>query len=370
MSTIPFVDRRGTRSVRWSKDTGDVLQLWIADMDLACAPPIVAALRKRIEEPVFGYDTPCEAASEALCHYAATQGMQVHPDWIVWMPGVVPSLQVAAATVARLRSGSIACPSPIYGPFRRACDTYGSGVQRIGLERVQDRLVPDFDQDFSNTAGLFLCNPHNPGGAVLERSELTDLAEKLRDTDCIVVSDEIHSPLLIDPQAVHTTWLQVEDQKPSITLISPSKLANIAGIAASAAIIPDPFVRGVFDDLREGRTGQVNALAWDPIIASMTEIDDWVAELLEHLRAQYRLIDQWAQQWDQVWLPRHQATFLAWMHVDHPHPHQFFLEQGVNLSPGAEFGGPGWVRLNYATSREMLEKALERMSKALSTLNR
>ena len=358
--------------MRWqgTDADSDTLQLWVADMDLASSPKIAEAIAKRIAHPVIGYDEPCRAAGEALIAYTKKyHGIDIEAEWIVWMPGVVPSLHVAAATIEHLAPGPIACSLPIYKPFRDTLERYGSGFQRLGLQTADGRLVPDFDHDFSQTAGIFVCNPHNPGGAALTRREQQYLADKLQGTDCVVVSDEIHAPLMIEPDAHHTSWLSVEPEHPSILLISPSKLANTAGIAASAAVIPDTRLRKAFEYQLFGRTSKVNALAWDPMIASMSVIDDWTEQLLAHLRAQYQRVKDWAQQHDSVHLPRHQATYLAWMKIDHPEPLQLFARHGVCLSPGADFGAPGWVRINYGTSRENLETALERMTRALATSN-
>ncbi|MBM4130004.1 aminotransferase class I/II-fold pyridoxal phosphate-dependent enzyme, partial [bacterium] len=199
-------DRRGTDSEKWSRWTGrDVLPLWVADMDFPAPPPVVAALRARVEHGIFGYALPDEGLTRALAAALRRQSdWEIEPDWVVWLPGLVSGLTVACRAVGAPGDGVIVTP-PVYGPFLRVPPLVERVVRRVPLAG-DNRSGPHLDTAaLAAAAGaarlLLLCHPHNPVGRAWRADELAELATLAERHDLVVCSDEIHSQLLLEPGA-------------------------------------------------------------------------------------------------------------------------------------------------------------------------
>lgn len=383
-------DRRGTNSAKWTFYPADVLPLWVADMDFPAPRPIVDALHTAVEHGVFGYELAGKRLSEsAAARMQKLYGWQVDPESVVATPGLVSAFYAAAGALTRPGDGYLIQP-PVYMPFNDIQKHWGAVRQEAGLAQVVDgrRLHYEIDWDVfqqafnsggSRTRMFLLCNPHNPSGQVYTREELARMAELCLKNDTVIVSDEIHSELLLDGHR-HTpvASLSPEIAARSITLIAPSKTFNIAGLFCGFAIIPDPGLRAQFKQQVERMTLHVNSLGQVASLAAFSgECDEWLAELLAYLNANRDFAAQYIEQ--EIPLLRTsvpQATYLLWLDAAEAieagridgSPFDFFLKQAkVALNAGLPFGtgGASFVRLNFGCPRSTLEQALERIRLAL-----
>ena len=364
-------ERRGSDSVKWNKYAGqDVLPLWIADMDFASPPPVLAALQARVARGDLGYAEPWPALVEAVQAYCQRHyDWRVEADWLVWLPGLVCGINLACRSV----DGEVLTATPVYPPFLSAPGLSGRGLVRVSLREEGGRWSWDFAALEAAvtpaTRLLLLCHPHNPVGRAWDADELQALAEFAARHDLVVCSDEIHCDLVLDPERHHVPFARLGEDaaRRSITLMAPSKTYNIAGLGCSLAIIPDPALRRRYQAARRGIVPDVNVLALTACASALLEGEAWRQDLLAVLRGNRDRVEAAVNAMPGLSLGHVEATYLAWIDarglgVDAPV--EFFEAAGVGLSDGRDFGLPGWVRLNFGCAPALLDQALDRMRAA------
>ena len=364
-------ERRGSDSVKWNKYAGqDVLPLWIADMDFASPPPVLAALQARVARGDLGYAEPWPALVEAVQAYCQRHyDWRVEADWLVWLPGLVCGINLACRSV----DGEVLTATPVYPPFLSAPGLSGRGLVRVSLREEGGRWSWDFAALEAAvtpaTRLLLLCHPHNPVGRAWDADELQALAEFAARHDLVVCSDEIHCDLVLDSERRHVPFARLSEDaaRRSITLMAPSKTYNIAGLGCSLAIIPDPALRRRYQAARRGIVPDVNVLALTACASALLEGEAWRQDLLAVLRANRDRVEAAVNAMPGLSLGHVEATYLAWIDarglgVDAPV--EFFEAAGVGLSDGRDFGLPGWVRLNFGCAPALLDQALDRMRAA------
>ncbi|MBV9361348.1 MAG: PatB family C-S lyase [Betaproteobacteria bacterium] len=370
------VDRAGTWSTRWDRYAGqDVIPLWVADTDFAPPPAVLEAFSRRLEHGIFGYTAPPEALREAIVErLARLYGWRVSPEWIVFVPGVVPALHHAARTLMAPDAHALV-PLPVYHHVRRAPALAGRALTDVPLVVDRGRWVFDLDalarSIRPSTRAFFLCNPQNPGGTVFTRSELERLAAAT--ADALIISDEIHCDLLLEPGCRHVpiASLAPEVSRRTVTFMSPNKAFNFPGTGCAWAIIEDAKTRATFAaDIEAHIMASASLFGYVGALACLREGDPWLAAQLDYLRGNRDLVMR------EIDLPiaRIEATYLAWIDcgpLGVADAQEFFLRHGVALSPGTQFAAQAsFVRLNFGTQRRRLEQALERMKAAIRTSSR
>ena len=369
------IDRRGSDSLKWNKYAGrDVLPLWVADMDFAAPPTVLAALQRRVAHGCLGYGEPWPGLVEAAQQYMQRRyGWHVSPEWLVWLPGLVTGINVACRAV----DGGVITATPVYPPFMSAPQFAGQQLIKVPLRQTADRWEWDFAamaaEITPQTRLLLLCHPHNPVGRAWNREELAGLGEFCRQHDLIVCSDEIHCDLILDPGRQHVPLAMLDDDMAcrSITLMAPSKTFNIPGLGCSLAIIPDAGLRRRFTNVMRGIVPHPNVLGMVAAEAAWRDDDAWRDALIGVLRRNRDSVQHAVGQIPGLSMTPVEATYLAWIDargLDVADPAGFFETAGVGLSDGAEFGTPGWVRLNFGCPWQTLESALARMISACSML--
>jgi bifunctional pyridoxal-dependent enzyme with beta-cystathionase and maltose regulon repressor activities len=209
----------------------------------------------------------------------------------------------------------------------------------------------------------YLCNPQNPGGTVFTRAELERFAELTR--DAIIVSDEIHCDLVLDPAARHVpiASLSPEISRRTVTLMSANKAFNIPAVGCAWAVAEDPGLRkAMAADIGAHVLPSPSVLGYVATLAALRHGAPWLAAQVEYLRGNRDLVQSTLS------LPMApvQATYLAWIDARTvKDAYEQFLRHGVALSPGEQYGAPGYVRLNFGTQRARLQEALQRMQRAL-----
>lgn len=373
-----FIDRRQSDSEKWQKYANqDIIPLWVADTDFRSPQPIIDALHQRVEHGVFGYGFPLpELIDIVVKRMAERYQWHIDPDWLVFLPGLVCGLNLSLRALTTDQESSIT-PYPIYPAFVKSALLAKRKQLRAPMQLNNKRWVMNLDAVESEMTGneklLMLCNPHNPGGTVYSREELLSQLAFAQKHELYVCSDEIHCDLLLDPTIKHIPFGSLNDDaaQRSVTLIAPSKTFNIAGLGASIAIIPNKQLRDRFVATRTGIVPGVDILAYVAANAAYREGESWLTEQLAYLSSNYQLVLERINAMPGLVMQPLEATYLAWIDASQlpvENPHQFFEQAGVGLSPGADFGEPKFVRLNFGCQRELLEKALDRMEQAIKQL--
>jgi len=366
------IDRRGSDSFKWGKYAGrDILPLWVADMDFAAPPAVLAALHRRIEHGVFGYGGPWPSLTESvLAHLQGEYGWSIEPEWLVWLPGLVTGLNVACRAV----DGEVLTATPIYPPFLSAPHFSGRKLNRVDLALDNNRWQWDMaavQQATTAATRLFLfCHPHNPVGRCWSRDELLALADYAERNDLVVCSDEIHCGLILDADKRHIPFASLSPAaaQRSITLLAPSKTFNIPGLGCAFAVIPNPALRRRFEQAMHGIVPHVNVLGLAACEAAFRHGGDWQRELIAYLRGNRDWVAATMASLPGVRMAPVEATYLAWIDVRDlrlAKPAAHFEAHGIGLSDGADFGAPGWLRLNFGCPRATLDEALSRFERAV-----
>lgn len=372
------VERAGTWSMRWERYAGrDVIPLWVADTDFRAPPAVIEAFRERLAHGVFGYTSaPNELRDAIVGRMARLYGWKIEPAWIVFLPGVVPGLHMAARRLARADE-HVLVPTPVYHHFKRAVELAPRAHDDAALVLAGGRWV--FDEE--RLAGLvrphtrlfFLCNPQNPGGTVFTRPELERLAALAARHDMVICSDEIHADLLLDAGKPHVpiASLAPEVSRRTVTLMSPNKTYNFPGAGCAYAIIEDDALRRAFSADLHATVHDASLFGYVAALAALRGADDWLEAQLDYLRGNRDLVEEAIAGLPRLEMAHVEATYLAWIDASRlgvADPHAHFLQHGVALSPGAQFGAPGFVRLNFGTQRVRLVEALARIRRATCAL--
>jgi putative C-S lyase len=371
------VDRAGTWSSRWERYAGrDVIPLWVADTDFRAPPCVLDALAERLRHGVLGYTAPPQALREAIVErMQRLYRWRIEPDWIVFLPGVVPGLHLAARHLIE-PDGHALVPTPIYHHFKRAVELAPRAHTDVPLVLRGGRWVLDEERLAAAvrpaTRLLFLCNPQNPGGTILTRAELERLAGLSLRHRLVICADEIHADLLLDEGKPHIpiASLSPEISRRTVTLASPNKTFNFPGAGCAWAIAEDPALRRAMSSDHHATVHDASLFGYIASLAAYREGDAWLAAQLEYLRGNRDLVERAVALMPGLSMAHVAATYLAWIDasglgVKDAAAH--FLAHGVALSPGGQFGAPGCVRLNFGTQRARLEAALARMVSAVSS---
>ena len=374
-------ERRGTDSQKWQKYAGrDVLPMWVADMDFETAPVIVEALRRRVEHGIYGYARPVKSTVDAVVGaMEARYRWRIDPSWIVWLPGLVCGLNVAARAFAQ-EGDEILSLSPVYPPFTTAPRNQGrvSRSVPLALDSAARRWEIDWDaleRAVTPRTRLFIvCHPHNPIARVWSRDEVSRIAQFCARHNLLICSDDIHCDLLLEPGAVHEPFGIVApgEAARTVTFMAPSKTFNVPGLGTSFALIPDPGIRTRFVKACAGIVAEVNALGYVACEAAYRDGEPWRLALVEYLRGNRDFLEGFvARELPGVRIEAPiQATYLAWLNIEAlrlQNPVKHFEDGGVGLSDGVPFGAaPGsHVRINFGCPRSTLALGLSRMKAAL-----
>ena len=364
------VDRAGSWSTRWSRYGAEVIPLWVADSDFRAPPAVLEALAERLRHGVLGYTAPPEELRRAIVErLARLYRWRVDPQAIVFLPGVIAGLHHAARVLVA-PGEKILLPRPVYHHLKRAPELAPRPYAEVPLVLQHGRWVLDEDVVKANSSAtaFYLCNPQNPGGTIFRREELARLAGLTG--DMLIVSDEIHCDLLLDPGKPHIpiASLDAEVSRRAITLMSPNKAFNFPSAGCAFAIIENPALRKRFAaDVDLHVMPSAGVFGYIAALAAYRHGEPWLQAQIEYLRGNRDIVEAFFGKA----LAHIEATYLAWIDcsgVDNAW--ELCLKNGVALSPGSQFGDSRFVRLNFGTQRAVLEKALERINSVFKTSSR
>ncbi len=370
-----IIDRRGTGSLKWDiyKDA-DIIPMWVADMDFQSPEPVRKALQKRIEHGVYGYSVPTEKLNQIVVNrLKKLYGWRIEPSWIVWLPGLVMGLNIVSRYVRQ--NEELITFVPAYPPFLDTPAYANRKLKTVPLLFENSRYgfdLEEFEKSISPKTKLFiLCNPHNPAGRVFDRDELQAVADICLKNDIIICSDEVHCELILcDKKHIPVATLNKEIQQRTITLMSPAKTFNLAGLNCGFAVIPDQSIRKRFIHIMRGIAPScINALGFTASQAAYSQCEQWRISLLKYLAENKNIVYDFVNnRIPLLSMTDVEATYLAWIDagkLNVPDPVSFFEKSGVGLSDGREFGVEGFVRLNFGCPRKILLQGLERMKSAV-----
>jgi cystathionine beta-lyase len=385
--TIP--ERSGTETLKFDArghifGNPEVIPMWIADMDFECAPPIGEAIRKRAQHNVYGYDFRGKRCAPSTIGWLSRRsGWNIETGWLRFTTGVVSGLGFAIRAFTNPGDGIVIQP-PVYAPFRTLTEQNGRKVINNPLISSDETFKIDFedlDRKLSGARAIILCNPHNPVGRVFSEDELRRVGELCERHNVVIISDEIHSDLILAPHR-HTHIAAIDNGRFAqrcITFVAPSKTFNIAGLATSAAIIPNEKMRAAWD-LEYDRAHIPDGTTFGHIAlrAAYDECEDWLEELLIYLRGNVEYVRGYlAANIPEVRTIRQEGTYLMWLDfrslgfAAHSDLMQWLAHKaGLGLSSGADFGreGHGFARMNVATNHATLERAMNQLASAVKNL--
>ena len=373
-----IVNRRGTASAKWDKyGDRDVIPMWVADMDFACAPPIVEALRRRVDHGIYGYSNPPASLIDAtIAHLQSEYGWKIEPEWLIWLPGLVVGLNVVCRAFGR-EGADVLTAVPIYPPFLSAPVNSARGSVRVPMREVNGLWRWDMEAlERSVTPAsrlLLLCNPHNPVGRVFSRDELQLLADACARHDLVLCSDEIHNGLILDRDKRHLPVASLDRKVAdrTVTLMSASKTFNLPALGCAYAIASNADLRAKLKRAMAGIVHHVGLMGYIATEAAYRQGKDWQIALLDYLRGNRDLVEREIAKMPGLRIGHAEATYLSWIDaraLQAEDAMKCFEDAGVGLYDGALFGTPGFLRLNFACPRALLEQALERMARAVSLL--
>lgn len=378
-------ERRGTDSYKWdSAPETDIIPLWVADMDFETFPGITEALQRRVAHGIFGYTRVPEAYYEAVCNwFGKYHGWHINREDIIYTSGVVPAVS-AVIKALTLPGDQVIVQGPVYNCFF-------SSIRNNGCETVSNSLIYNkeelrYEIDFDDLERklaherarlMLLCNPHNPGGRVWTRDELTRVAELCRKYGVRVVSDEIHCELtLYDNEYVPFGSLPDELSHGSITCCSPSKAFNTAGLQIANIVCRDAEVRNRIDRaININEVCDVNPFGVIALQAAYSDEGyEWLTQLRAYISSNYDLLrERFARELPKCKVMRMEGTYLAWidcseLHISSDEIEEMLMhENKVWVNAGSMYGteGAAFIRINMACTSELLNEGITRIVNGL-----
>ncbi|GAB6119913.1 MalY/PatB family protein [Dysgonomonas termitidis] len=372
------VIRRGSNSYKWdtSKDE-EILPLWVADMDFQTAPEIIDALHKRVEHGVFGYTKVPPAYFDATTSwFQRRHNFTIDKKWILFTSGVVPALSAIIKALSEPYD-KVIVQTPVYNCFfssirNNQCIAelneliYKDGAYSIDYEDLERKAADP------KAKLLLLCNPHNPVGRVWKREELQRIGEICLRNNVIIISDEIHCDLVYEGHT-HIPFASVNEEflQNSVTCIAPTKTFNLAGIQVANIVAADEKIRAKIDKaLNINEVCEINAFAVEALIAAYNNGEDWLTSLKAYLYENYTVLTGFFKEYlPHLPVVNLEATYLVWVdcsalqQTSKEIAETLLAKEKLWVNEGTMYGeaGKGFIRINIATQRENLIRALEKI---------
>ena len=383
------ISRENTHSMKWEygkKISGDsrMLPMWVADMDFRSPPKIIEAVEERARHGIYGYTLVTNEYLESIAHW-----MEKRHNWsidvgeIVSVNGVVPALNMIMQGFGRPGDHVVIQP-PVYYPFFNVIRNNGHHPLLNSLVEKEFGYEMDFDDlemklKHPGTTMMILCSPHNPVGRVWKEEELRKVAELCLQYNVLLISDEIHQDLLLNNHRhIPTASISEAVDRNTITCTAPSKTFNLAGFHSSNLVIRDSEKRRIFRQTLERNGGfGMNPFSDIATITAYRHGASWLDALLQYLEGNLEYLRGYLNHHlPEISMHPPEATYLAWLDCRSLKLEQKELEEvllkkaGVVLNQGPTFGDPGegFVRLNFACPRSMLEEGLQRIKTAIHSL--
>lgn len=384
-----IIDRNGNHSAKYEErhkkfGTNDVIPLWVADMDFKTPQPVIDALVKKAQHGIFGYTYRPDTYFEAICGWQYRRnGWKIDSSLMTFCLGVVPALSAIVHQFSE-KGDKILIQTPVYPEFEEVVDAWDRKILVAPLTEKDGYYSIDFEefeQALREKPKFFiLCSPHNPVGRVWKRDELVRMCELCVSHGVMIVSDEIHADLVLwDNKHIPTATLSPEIAANTISCISGTKTFNLAGLQASAVVFPNQEYRERFDRFwRNSDIHRNNSFSIVAMEAAFRYGDEWLEQLLRYLESNIRFVHDYCKEHIPLVKPNiPESTYLIWLDcralgMDDAQLNNFMVQKArLGMNGGASFGrgGEGYMRLNAACPRSVLEQAMENLKSAVNGLS-
>lgn len=382
------VNRKDTDSMKWNnlKDnygSEDLLPMWVADMDFQSPKDIMEAFKKRVEHGVFGYPYIDGSVYDSIINWAKKRyHWNIEKEWIIFTPGVVVGLNIGIKEIGE-KGDNVVVQTPVYPPFFRVVENYGRELRVNPIKFDGEKFVMDFEDleekiDYK-TKVMMLCNPHNPVGRSWTKEELNRVGEICIKNDITIISDEIHADLTLSgTNHIPIASISEELSNRTITLMSPSKTFNIAGLFTSIAIVPNKELReGYARTLEKMEIGHVSIFGIVGLQAAYSKGEGWLNEALIYIEDNIDFtIEYINKNIPEIKVLKPEATYLLWLDFrgldkTPDEINEALLNVGkIILNDGRPYGegGEGYFRLNVGCPRSIVEDGLDRIKKSVESL--
>ena len=351
-------------------------------MDFASPPAVTEALKARVAHPIYGYTGATDGYYEAFIEWMYKRnGWRIKREWMCFTPGVVTAIDVSIQAFSH-PGDKVIVQTPVYYPFSSTVLNNGRQLVENHLKLENGRYVMDYEdlekKIDARTKIIILCSPHNPIGRVWERTELEKLVEVCAKKDILIVSDEIHSDLILG-KIKHTCVASISDEasRRTITLTAPSKTFNLAGLKASNIIIPEKKLREAYSNVLVNNGYGANIFGLTAAEAAYSKGEAWLEELLVYLRGNLKTLEEYiSTKIPEMKVYPLEGTYLPWIDckalgLDDQQLNDLFLKKAkLWFDKGVLFGsgGSGFMRINIACPRSLLLQALQRLENAVKEL--
>ena len=383
-----IIDRTNNFSAKWSEmnknfGTNNLLPMWVADMDFLTAPCVMEALKDRLEQGIFGYTTRPSSYNESIVNWLDNRfSWKINQEWLMFSPAVITSISLLIQNLTQ-KNDKIMIQEPVYSPFHNIVESNERNLVISPLVKLDDGSYvmdyEDIEAKIKDVKVFILCNPHNPVGRVWTREELTRLGEICLKHNVLVISDEIHSDIILKNHK-HTPFASIskEFRENTITCMAPTKTFNLAGLQSSFLVISNPYYYEVMDkafsilDIKRN-----NAFSLVATEAAYNYGEDWLYELIKYIEDNVDFaIDYIKNHIPQLKVKKPEGTYLLWvdfsnLNVDKKDLKNALINKGrIALSDGSSFGigGDGYYRINLACPRSMVLEGLKRIEFAIKSL--
>jgi len=376
-----IIERRGTDCIKWDHadlffGKNDLLPMWVADMDFESPPEVVEAIVTRAKHGIYGYTARSDSYYESIVSWLSRRhGWEVEKEWISHAPGVVPAVHIAIMALTH-PGDKVIVQTPVYYPFFKAVEETGRQLILNPLIESGGRYTMDFEdlerKIDSRTKIIILCSPHNPVGRVWTRDELSKLGEICLSSNIKIISDEIHSDLVLGNNR-HIPIATISEEVSSITLtcVAPSKTFNLAGLSSAAVISSSSTLLSEYSNMLSSvGAGMSNVFGTIALQTAYNKGEHWLEELLEYISGNFEYMRDFLKaNFPEVKVTELEGTYLAWidfrgtgMSVEEL-KNLLYEKAKVGFEDGSIFGmeGEGFMRVNLACPRAIVEEAMKRL---------
>ena len=394
---LEYINRRNSDCYKWDSECAEgCLPLWIADMDFKAAKPIREAMQRRLDHGVFGYSIVPQANYDAVASwFSRRHGWNgINRDNLLYTTAVVPAISAIFAALQlrmaeyRRKAGKPTENEPLRVlTFTPAYNCFFSCIENMGCELVPSPLVlvnnrfeinwADVESKAKEADVFLLCNPHNPTGRVWSREELERLAAIMRREHLFVLSDEIHCEFAFPGHAYTPFASIVIDDTDFCVCTSASKAFNIAGLLCANIFVPNKeLFAQVNHALEVHEVNGLNPFGLVAQVAAYNESEAWLDELNEQVYKNFcYLRDFLHAELPMLQIHETEGTYLAWVNISALHMsaeqfcHDLAQKAHVLFNPSEMYGAENYVRINLATSHEVLAEALNRLKEYINGLS-
>ena len=367
-------NRKNSNSQKWDRyQSQDILPMWVADMDFESPACIKSALRKYVDNGIFGYHSEPKELRDILKKYLKNKGWNIKKEWIVLTPSVGAPIYSIYNLIPK--NTQVIIPTPIYLNFLKAPKHLKRKVQKLPMVNVKGRLVIDFNKLSSiakKNSWLMFVNPQNPGGTVYSKKEIKNLSKIIKEKNITVFSDELHCDLILQKNLEHTPLGSMKTiEKNVVSFYSASKTFNVPGLNCAFAVIPCDNLRKAFKKNAEGITDDANITGLIALSAAFKKGWKWRDDLIRYLNKNLETLLNAIENHKNASPVVPEATYLLWVSLKNPkrkNLQSHFEKYGVGINDGIEFGKKNNIRINFATNHRNIKKASKRIEEALINL--